>query len=78
VFDNVTKCSEASHNDFGGVKLLSDNMTFPEMSLKRNVAWSFFSLNDNSKDNLQNYFTDLENLTLKKDFCYPQPDKKND
>jgi len=78
VFDNVTKCSEASHSDFGGVKFLSDNMTFPDMSLKRNVAWSFFSLNDNKKDDLQNYFIDLENLMLKKDFCYPQPDKEND
>ena len=41
VFENTTKSSKTSHNDFSGVNFLSDNMGFPEIPLKRNVAWSF-------------------------------------
>ena len=78
VFEKVTKCSEASRNDFSGVDFPSEDMKFPEISLQRNVAWSFFSLNNKSEDKLQNYFTDPRNQVLRVDFCYPQPHSEND
>ena len=41
VFENSTKCSDASHSDFSGVNFISDNMAFPEISLKKTCGMIF-------------------------------------
>jgi len=73
IFDLTIRCSDASLDDFNGVKFDNNIMTFPKesmMRVERNVGWSFFSLVEDVEDDLDKYF---DNSTLKVDYVYPKP-----
>ena len=73
IFDLTIRCSDASLDDFNGVKFDNNIMTLPKesmMRVERNVGWSFFSLVEDVEDDLDKYF---DNSTLKVDYVYPKP-----
>ena len=62
IFNTKTKCSEAKEGDFFNVNFPTiKELKLPPLSITRNVAWSFFTLNEDITDDLT------------KSFCYPKP-----
>ncbi|XP_065914961.1 uncharacterized protein [Dysidea avara] len=77
VFDKITQCSTVTKKNFDGVAQFTEEIKPPpNMSVHRNVAWSFFTLNKNPNDDLKQYFQDHANKLLKEDFFYPTPEKE--
>ena len=70
-FATMTPCSSASQSDFSRVIFLKEGdpenkkLVLPELRIKRNVAWSFFTLEDT-----YDHFTD-DGRTVKPEFELP-------
>ena len=73
IFNTKTKCSEAKEGDFFNVNFPIKELKLPPLSITRNVAWSFFTLNEDITDDLTKYFLDVKNTHLRESFCYPKP-----
>ena len=69
-------CSVATEADFVDVNFPIVEMKLPEMAVKRNVGWSFFTLNSDANDDLTKYFENEKGKVLKQNFCFPQPESE--
>ena len=74
LFENKTRCSAATETDFANVDFPHAQMSLPALAVNRNVAWSFFTLNETLNDDLGKYFEQSNGKTLKDCFCFPKPD----
>ena len=59
-FDTKKRCSAAIQRDFDEIRAPTDNMPidFNNLSIRRNLGWSFYSLKDDLHYNLDEYLID--------------------
>lgn len=76
-FSNCTRCSKASERDFTGV-VKKDDIVTPRFQITRNVAWAFYSLDDDINLDLKKHFVTKETLHLRPDYIFPTPTSEED
>ena len=73
LFEEKTRCSVVTETDFANVDFPPTPMNLPALIVRRNVACSFFTLNENLDDDLGKYFKQSDGKTLKDSFCFLKP-----
>ena len=80
-FEVATRCSDASDDSFVGVTIVDDDDTnwikIPT-GLRRNVAWSFYSLIDDARFDIGKHFESKELGRLRPNYIYPDPPTEDD
>ncbi len=69
-FDEKKQCSSASADQYDSFKEVDDLIQPPKIEMKRNIAWAFYSLQEDVNCDLRKYFK--QEITTRDDFAYPR------
>jgi len=76
-FNHTISCSAASENDFSLVKI-SERLLTPPIGIQRNVAWSFYCLNNDIHVDPSQYFKSPNEAQLHGNYVFPIPKQDRD
>ena len=61
-----------TETDFANVDFPPTQMNLQALIVRKNMAWSFFTLNENLNDDLGKYFKQSDGKMLEDSFCFPK------